>query len=184
MDNNKFCPIVKDVCKDEICMAWEGDNCMVFTFLKHLDNSDHLIPGSSYGLREQILKDEEKAEQLLPECIEWAQSKKITRPTREEIRTFLVVKGAPLCETAMRSLWRQVKAKLRESKRELDYLASQKWSENSSNVGLAWSSDEDDALIKGFDLGKSCFDLSKIHKRSIRAIELRLVKFGKVQLVK
>lgn len=40
MDKNKFCPIVKDVCKGDICMAWEGDACMVFAFLKHLDNSD------------------------------------------------------------------------------------------------------------------------------------------------
>lgn len=84
----------------------------------------------------------------------------------------------------MRMLWRQAKAKLRESKREMDIIASQKWRENKSNVGLAWSSDEDDALLKGFDSGKGCLDLSKIHKRSIRAIELRLEKFGKLQLSK
>ena len=84
----------------------------------------------------------------------------------------------------MRLLWRQAKVKLRELKREMDILASQKWRENKSNIGLAWSSDEDDALLKGFDSSKSSFDLSKDHKRTVRAIEIRLAKYGKIQLTK
>jgi hypothetical protein len=96
----------------------------------------------------------------------------------------LTIKGASLGESGMRSLWRQVKAELRALKREMDGLASQKWRENKSNMGLAWSSDEDKALMTGFDAGKNCHDLSGIHKRSVRAIELRLEKFGKIQLSK
>lgn len=182
MAQSKFCPIVKDLCQSEICIAWKDGDCSVFAFFKHLDSSNCVF--SKNELRDGILKDEEMVEQLLPECLDWAKNKKITRPTKEEIKTFLIVKGVNLCETAMRMLWRQAKVKLRESKREMDYLASQNWRENASNVGLAWSSDENDALLKGFDLGKSSLELSKVHKRSVRAIELRLEKFGKIQLPK
>ena len=134
--------------------------------------------------REQIIKDEEKAAQILPECFEWALNKRITRPTSGEIRAFLTIKGVILGETATRSLWRQVKVELRESKNEMAGLTSQNWRENSTNIGLAWSSDEDDDLLKGYDSGKNSLDLSRIHKRSVRAIELRLEKFGKLQLAK
>ena len=98
--------------------------------------------------------------------------------------TFLIVKDIALGEASMRLLWRQAKISLRESKYERARLESQKWRENNSNIGFGWSPDEDDALLKGFDSGQSPFDLSKIHKRTAQAIELRLVKFGKIQLSK
>lgn len=184
MDENKFCPIIKDICKGDLCLAWNEGICSVFNFFANLNNLNRLNSEKTYISKEQIIKDEAMAEQLLPDFLEWALSKKITRPTREEIKTFLTVKGIIFCEAAMRLLWRQAKVKLRELKREMDILASQKWRENKSNIGLAWSSDEDDALLKGFDSGKSSFDLSKEHKRTVRAIELRLAKYGKIQLSK
>ncbi len=182
MVQNKFCPIVKDLCQGEICMAWKDRDCSVFAFIRILSNSDGFI--TKNWLQDGILKDEEMVEQLLPECLDWAKDKKITRPTKEEIRSFLIVKGVTIGETAMRMLWREAKTKLRESKREMDYLTSQNWWENKSNLGLAWSSDENDALLKGFESGENILELSKIHKRSVRAIELRLEKFGKIQLSK
>jgi hypothetical protein len=184
MDQNKFCPIIKDPCKGDLCLAWDVSGCTVLNFFANFINLNRLNTEKTHISKEQIIKDEAKAEQLLPDCLEWALSKNITRPTREEIKTFLTVKGITICEAAMRILWRQAKVKLRESKREMDILASQKWRENKSNIGLAWSSDEDDALLKGFDSGKSSFDLSKDHKRTVRAIELRLAKYGKIQLIK
>lgn len=184
MDKNKYCLIVKDACKGDACLAWDVSGCMVLNFFANYNNLNRLNTENTYISREKILKDEAKAEQLVPDCLEWALSKNITRPTREEIKTFLTVKGITICEAAMRILWRQAKAKLRESKREMDYLASQNWRENTSNMGLAWSSDENDALLKEFDSGKSSNELSKIHKRTLHAIELRLEKFGKIQLSK
>jgi predicted nucleic acid-binding protein len=179
----KICPFIKDICKGDTCLAWQDKGCSIFTFLDHFKGSN-LIFEKQQGLRERILEDEVKIPQLVSECLEWSKRKKITRPTKEEINAFLIVKNITLYETSMRSLWRQVKAKLRESKREMAQIASQSWRENISNIGLAWTSNEDEALIREFDSGKSSSDLAQIHKRTLRAIELRLEKHGKIQLPK
>ena len=188
MDNSKFCPIVKEVCKDDICMAWQGGNCSILTFFKSdrlTDNgSNQFLFSHSNRSREQILADEVKVEQLLPDCLEWARSKKITRPTREEIKIFLTVNNITLSYPAMRLLWQQAKVKLREWKMETQQLVSEQWRANPSNIGMAWSTDEDEALLKEFDLGNKLLDLARLHKRTIHAIELRLEKFGKIQLAK
>jgi len=78
MVESKFHPIVKDVCQGEICMACKDGDCSVFAFFKHYGNSNCLISGNES--RDGILKDEEMVEQLLPECLDWAKNKKITRP--------------------------------------------------------------------------------------------------------
>lgn len=106
MDQNKFCPIIKDTCKGDACLAWDEGICSVFNFFEHFNNLNRLNTEKTYISKEQIIKDEAKAEQLLPDCLEWALSKNITRPTREEIKTFLTVKGITICEAAMRILWR------------------------------------------------------------------------------
>lgn len=140
MDKNKFCPIVKDACKGDLCLAWDEGICSFFNFFASFNNLNCLNTENTYISREQILKDEAKAEQLLPET------------PRIEKRN--------------------------------GYSRITKMADNKSNIGLAWSSDEDDALLKEFDSGKSSHELSKIHKRTLHAIELRLEKFGKIQLSK
>jgi len=179
MRMQRYCPIIKGPCKAEACMAWREDGCSIFSFLERFTLTD--VPPGRVA-REQIVEDERKAQQLLEECLEWAKSNKIIRPTREDINTFLNVKNTVLCEPAMRFLWRQVKAKLRESRKEMAQMASQNWRDNTSNAGLAWSSDEDKALAREFDSGKRISELAQIHKRSLRAIELRLEKLGRIQL--
>jgi len=176
---NRYCPIIKECCKAGVCMAWRKNDCSIFFFLEQLGGSQ-VLPKRDQGLRDQILRDEQRVQQLLPECLEWARGSKITRATRKDITTFLILKNTDLCEAGVRTLWRQVKGKLRE----LAEVASQTWRENGSNAGLAWSSGESEALIREFDSGKSISDLALIHKRSIRAIELRLEKLRKIHLPK
>ena len=181
MSVQRYCPIIKETCKVEACMAWRDHDCSIFSFLERFTVTN-VLPGRVEVATEQIVEDERKTQELLPECLEWAKSNKINRPTREDINTFLIVKNSPLCEAAMRTLWRQVKTKLRESRKEMAQMASQSWRDNPSNVGLAWSSDEDEALTGEFDSGKRISELAQIHKRSVRAIELRLEKLGKIQV--
>lgn len=49
-----------------------------------------------------------------------------------------------------------------------------------ANAGKAWDKVEDDQLIEEFDSGMSVRVLAEVHKRTITAIESRLVKLGKV----
>ena len=184
MDQNQFCPMIKEVCKRDGCLAWNGVICSILTFYQnHQNNAPDFNWLKNIAVsREQLLVDEAQVEQMLPDCLEWAKSKKITRPTQEEIKTYLTVKNISISYPGMRLLWQQAKARLHEWKRETEQFTSEHWRDNPSNVGLAWSSEEDEALIKGFDTGSSLHDLARLHKRSVRAIELRLLKFDKIKL--
>ncbi len=48
------------------------------------------------------------------------------------------------------------------------------------NAGKAWSKEEDERLVAGFDAGESAEALAQAHGRSRFAIEVRLAKFDKV----
>jgi hypothetical protein len=48
------------------------------------------------------------------------------------------------------------------------------------HAGLPWSDDEDRRLADAYDAGTSAKDLAGRHKRSIAAIQARLVKLGKI----
>lgn len=48
------------------------------------------------------------------------------------------------------------------------------------HAGLPWSDDEDRRLAEAYDAGTPAKDLAGQHKRSIAAIQARLVKLGKI----
>ena len=114
MDINKYCPIIKEICKTETCIAWDNNGCSIFVLLKksrRLDfASDRIV-----DLRERLIKDENIAQELLPEFLEWAKNNKIFRLTRDDVKTFLSLKkNVLLCGPAVRSLWSQARAQLKE----------------------------------------------------------------------
>lgn len=47
-----------------------------------------------------------------------------------------------------------------------------------SGVGRPWSAEEEEALSEEFKRGESVHDIAHKHKRTIRAIEARLERFG------
>jgi hypothetical protein len=63
---------------------------------------------------------------------------------------------------------------------------SQKKAKNSrempKNAGAAWTQEEEQLLITGYDAGASIIDLAEKHERTEAAIQARLVKLGKIQL--
>ena len=40
MDKNKYCPVVKEVCKGVVCMAWKGSDCSILAFFMRFDNPE------------------------------------------------------------------------------------------------------------------------------------------------
>jgi len=51
------------------------------------------------------------------------------------------------------------------------------------NVGMAWTQEEEDELVKGFDAGVMVKELAVKHCRTRGAIESRLAKLGKLSNV-
>jgi hypothetical protein len=50
------------------------------------------------------------------------------------------------------------------------------------NTFVRWTSDEEERLAAGFDVGKNSAELAKLHNRSRAAIEARLLKLGKIDV--
>ena len=55
-------------------------------------------------------------------------------------------------------------------------------SKDPANAGKPWERSEDDQLIADFDSGMSIEELAQKHQRTIRAIEARLSKLGKITI--
>lgn len=49
------------------------------------------------------------------------------------------------------------------------------------NAGKAWTDEEDQRLISGFDSGKTAKQLAEEHQRTEGSIRSRLIKHGKIQ---
>jgi hypothetical protein len=49
------------------------------------------------------------------------------------------------------------------------------------NAGKPWKQEEDERLESGFRAGSTLEELARVHQRTPRAVELRLVKLGLIE---
>jgi hypothetical protein len=75
----------------------------------------------------------------------------------------------------VRAMYRALGALEVQQKREL------KQKDVPENAGKPWSDEDDKRLTAEFDAGAKIGDMARIFKRSIGAIEARLVSMGKIQ---
>jgi len=52
-----------------------------------------------------------------------------------------------------------------------------------AKAGIPWSEEEDERLVEEFEAGKSIRELAEMHERSMGAIQARLVRLGKIEVL-
>lgn len=65
---------------------------------------------------------------------------------------------------------------------EKELVAEERRARRPANTGMAWSEEEDQRLLAGYDAGKAVDELGREHNRTRGAIQARLIKFGRLRM--